>query len=161
MGIPFSKFSVSSPFFREFCFLFRENTGKNEAVFRPRARCHELRWPQRRRHSKDMELTAAKRGILTDDEIAKIILEVVVESEAYGIMDIITHLPGLIADLKPVLAKYASIILVPSLSVSEKVTQIWEHTKDSMVPIIKVVGKTAAKEILKQLVIAAAAALGR
>ena len=57
------------------------------------------------------ELTAAKRGILTDDEIAKIILEVVVESEAYGIMDIITHLPGLIADLKPVLAKYAVSIL--------------------------------------------------
>merc|ERR1712168_786901 len=65
--------------------------------------------------SKDTELTAAKRGILTDDEIAKIIIEVVGNSEAYGIMDIITHLPGLIADLKPVLAKYASIILDPSL----------------------------------------------
>merc|ERR1712243_169094 len=166
MGIPICKFSVSSPFFREFCFLFRENKSRQKRakmklffvlalVVMSFGGLNAAVIPE------DMELTAAKRGILADDEIAKIILEVVVESEAYGIMDIITHLPGLIADLKPVLAKYASIILDPSLSVSEKVTQIWEHTKDSMVPIIKVVGKTAAKEILKQLVIAAAAALGR
>lgn len=109
----------------------------------------------------DMDLTAAKRGILTDDEIAKIILDVVANSEAYGIMDIITKLPGLIADLKPILVKYVSIIMDSSLSVSQKVHQIWEHTKDSMGPIIQVVGKAGAMEILKQLVIAAAGALGR
>merc|ERR1719334_885647 len=82
-------------------------------------------------------------------------------SEAYGIIDIITVLPGLIRDFKPILEKYASIVLDPSLTVKEKVTAIWEETKDNMIPIIKIVGKMAAKEILKQLVIAAAASLGR
>ena len=47
-----------------------------------------------------------KREILTDDQIAKIILEVIAKSEAYGIIDIVTQLPGLIADLKPIVMKY-------------------------------------------------------
>ena len=47
-----------------------------------------------------------KREILTDDQIAKIILEVIAKSESYGIIDIVTHLPGLIADLKPIVMKY-------------------------------------------------------
>merc|ERR1712142_802143 len=121
----------------------------------------------------EMEFSAAKGEILTDDQIARVILEVIAKSEAYGIMDIVTHLPGLIADLKPILMKYAthrsypflvtlqSIIMDSSLSISEKVDAIWAHTKDSMLPIVKVVGKMAAKEILKQLVIAAAGMLGR
>merc|ERR1712145_36196 len=93
----------------------------------------------------DVELTAAKREILTDEEIAKIILEVIGNSEAYGIIDIITVLPGLIRDFKPILEKYASIVLDPSLTVKEKVTAIWEETRDNMIPIIKIVGKMAAK----------------
>jgi len=109
----------------------------------------------------EMELRTANGDILSDDQIAKVILEVIAESEAYGIMDIVTHLPGLIADLKPILMKYATIIMDSSLSTSEKVDAIWAHTKDSMLPIIKVVGKMAAKEILKHLVIVAAGALGR
>merc|ERR1711911_85757 len=104
---------------------------------------------------------AVRKGeILSDEQIALIIVEVLEQSEAYGILDIVTQLPGLIADLKPIIMKYVSIILDGSLSLQEKLDQIWAHTKDSFVPIIKVVGKTAAKEILKQLVIAAAASLG-
>ena len=55
----------------------------------------------------NQELRTANGDILSDDQIAKVILEVIAESEAYGIMDIVTHLPGLIADLKPILVKYA------------------------------------------------------
>merc|ERR1712168_238203 len=43
----------------------------------------------------EMEFSAAKGDILTDDQIARVILEVIAKSEAYGIMDIVTHLPGL------------------------------------------------------------------
>merc|ERR1712002_602603 len=111
----------------------------------------------------DVDLTAAKREILSDDEIAKIILDVISQSqsEAYGIMDIITKLPGLIKDLKPLLTKYLSIIMDGSLTISQKVSAIWEHTKDNMGDIIAIAGKAGAMEILKQLVIAAAGALGR
>merc|ERR1712212_711524 len=109
----------------------------------------------------DVDLTAAKREILSDDEIAKIILDVISKSEAYGIMDIITKLPGLIKDLKPLLTKYLSIIMDGSLTISQKVSAIWEHTKDNMGDIIAIAGKAGAMEILKQLVIAAAGALGR
>lgn len=101
-----------------------------------------------------------KKEILSDEQLAIIIIEVLSKSEAYGIIDIVTQLPGLISDLKPIVLKYVSILLDGGLSMNEKLDQIWEHTKDSMIPIIKVVGNTAAKEILKQVVIAAAAALG-
>merc|ERR1712243_259456 len=134
---------------------------QNEAVFRSRSRRHEFRRPQRRRYSGRDGVEDSQWRHLSDDQIAKVILEVIAESEAYGIMDIVTHLPGLIADLKPILVKYATIIMDSSLSTSEKVDAIWAHTKDSMLPIIKVVGKMAAKEILKHLVIVAAGALGR
>jgi len=102
-----------------------------------------------------------RRDILTDEQIAKIILDVIEKTQSYGIMDIITHLPGLIKQLKPILTKYMHIIMDSELSVSEKLDQIWEHTKDSMVPIIKLVGSEAAKEIMKHLIIAAAGSLGR
>ena len=62
--------------------------------------------------SMNQELRTANGDILSDDQIAKVILEVIAESEAYGIMDIVTHLPGLIADLKPILMKYAVSCLV-------------------------------------------------
>merc|ERR1712189_136731 len=108
----------------EFRFLERENEG----VFRRRSRRHEFWWLNAAFIPEDVELTAAKREILTDEEIAKIILEVIGNSEAYGIIDIITVLPGLIRDFKPILEKYASIVLDPSLTVKEKVTAIWEET---------------------------------
>merc|ERR1712228_1001696 len=63
---------------------------------------------------------AVRKGeILSDEQIALIIVEVLEQSKAYGILDIVTHLPGLIADLKPIIMKYVSIIM-GSLSLQEK-----------------------------------------
>merc|ERR1712002_1054749 len=83
----------------------------------------------------EMEFSAAKGDILTDDQIARVILEVIAKSEAYGIMDIVTHLPGLIADLKPILMKYASIIMDSSLSISEKVMPSGPTPKTACCPL--------------------------
>jgi len=101
-----------------------------------------------------------RKELFSDEQLALIIIDVLKKAETYGIIDIATILPGLISDLKPVVMKYIAILLDGNLSINEKLNQIWDHTKDSMIPIIQVVGKTAAKEILKQVVIAAAAALG-
>ena len=53
-----------------------------------------------------------RRDILTEEQIAKIILDVIEKTQSYGIMDIITHLPGLIRQLKPILAKYMVSVIV-------------------------------------------------
>merc|ERR1712135_39351 len=106
--------------------------------------------------------------IISDEEISRIIISVVKQqaqgdptAEGYGIISIITELPSLIAAFKPVLSQYWDVITDSSLSISEKVSAIWEVTKsDAMLDIIKAVGTTAAKEILKKLVIAAVTALG-
>merc|ERR1712135_192413 len=103
--------------------------------------------------------------IISDEEISRIIISVVKQQAqgdptAEGI-SIITELPSLIAAFKPVLSQYWDVITDSSLSISEKVSAIWEVTKsDAMLDIIKAVGTTAAKEILKKLVIAAVTALG-
>merc|ERR1711990_125373 len=107
------------------------------------------------------ETKDVKREIeLSDDVIAMIIIEQL-ELEGYGIMDIITQLPGIIANLKPLITGYIDIIKDSSLTLSEKVAKIWQHTKNHMGDLIKLVGSTGAREIIKKIIEAAAGSLGR
>ena len=59
-----------------------------------------------------------RRDILTDEQIAKIILDVIEKTQSYGIMDIITHLPGLIKQLKPILTKYMVSVTVGNVNIA-------------------------------------------
>jgi len=107
------------------------------------------------------ETKDVKREIeLSDDAIAMIIIEQL-ELEGYGIIDIITQLPGIIANLKPLIMGYIDIIKDSSLSLGEKVARIWQHTKDHMGDLIKLVGSAGAQEILKKIIETVAGSLGR
>merc|ERR1712135_200413 len=75
--------------------------------------------------------------VLSDEEIARIVIDNL-KNTGYGLSDLLPDLP---------------IIFDTDLTLNQKVTAIWEATKDhGLKMVIKLAGSDAVKNILKELI---------